>query len=114
MKAEQFLKFFEDRRFTVLLKKGSLAVEPFGKLNHDDHKTIAKVAADPGARATLTRLLCEREEALVRGLSPDQAHAVDRTRAAFDATTQTLRAPCQGLFASRLRRIASRMRTCFA
>jgi hypothetical protein len=86
MDAEQFLKFFEDRRFTVLLKKGSLAVEPFGKLNHDDHKTIAKVAADPGARATLTRLLCEREEALVRGLSPDQAHAVDRTRAAFDAT----------------------------
>jgi hypothetical protein len=86
MKAEQFLKFFEDRRFTVLLKNGSLAVEPFRKLNRDDHKTIAKVAADPGARTTLARLLREREEALVRGLSPDQAHAVDRTRAALDAT----------------------------
>jgi hypothetical protein len=68
-------------------------------------------AATPSIRGTVSRFgasaQCFREQ-----FGCDFRWA--SRHAAFGATTQTIRAPCQGFFASGLRRIASRIRTCFA
>jgi len=74
MNAQEFLDHFERRNFRVVFMAESLKVEPFKQLTGDDRATVAKAAANTEVRATVERLLRDRQSsAATNSVNPAKA-----------------------------------------